>query len=180
MELLLIRHGETDWNSQGKMMGKCDKPLNEKGLAQAEKTKTLLQDTGIDLIICSPLIRAKQNAEIVNRDRNIPVHYDARITERNFGEFEGKTSKEFSVDDYWDYYKNIHYQSAENIQDFFRRIYAFLDDIIAKYQDKTVLIVAHGGASRAIGYYFAGEIPKGSLARIGYHLQNCQVAEYEI
>ena len=60
MRLLLIRHGQTDWNVQKKVMGRCDEILNENGLEQAEETRKKLLDESIDLIICSPLKRAKQ------------------------------------------------------------------------------------------------------------------------
>lgn len=68
MRLLVTRHGQTDWNVQKKVMGRCDEPLNEKGFEQAEETRKKLLDENIDLIICSPLKRAKQTAEVINKD----------------------------------------------------------------------------------------------------------------
>ena len=69
----------------------------------------------MDLIICSPLKKAKQTAEVINKNRNIPIIYDEKTLERDFGEFEGKETKDFDFHGYWDYYKNEHYESAENI-----------------------------------------------------------------
>ena len=60
-------------------MGRCDEPLNNNGISQAIETKTNLLNKDIDLIICSPLLRAKQTAIIINEDRNIPIIYDDRI-----------------------------------------------------------------------------------------------------
>ena len=120
-------------------MVRCDEPLNETGLKQAEETRNNLLDTNLDLIISSPLMRAKQTVKIINRDRNIPITYDERIIERNFGEFEGLETKNFDFHGYCDYYKNIKFKEAENIQIFFKRVYDFLDDIIKKYNDKNVL-----------------------------------------
>ena len=180
MKILITRHGQTNWNVQKKVMGRCDEPLNEKGLEQAEETRNELLDKSIDLIICSPLKRAKQTAEVINRNRNIPVIYDDRIIERDFGEFEGVERKDFDFHGYWNYYKNDKYERAENIQEFFKRVYDFLDDIINKYSDKNILIVAHGGISIPVSCYFNKNIPEGSLVDAGLVLGNCQVASYDI
>lgn len=177
--IYLTRHGQTDWNVQKKVMGRCDEPLNETGLKQAEETRDNLMNTKIDIILCSPLQRAKQTAEIINDVRNIPIIYDDRLIERDFGEFEGMQTKDFDFDGYWDYYKNEKYNQAENIQNFFERIYNFLNDIIEKYQDMNVLIVAHGGVSIPVNCYFNQVIPKGSLVEAGLVLGNCQVASYD-
>ena len=80
------------------------------------------------------------------------------------------------VTDY--YYKNEKYQSAENIQVFFKRIYDFLDDITQKYADKNVLIVAHGGVSIPVECYFSNNIPEGSFIENGLVLGNCEVRTY--
>ena len=87
--LYITRHGETDWNHMKKIMGRCDEPLNENGIRQAYIAKEEIDKYDIDFIICSPLIRARQTAEIINEDRNLEMIIDERIIERNFGEFEG-------------------------------------------------------------------------------------------
>lgn len=178
--IYITRHGQTDWNAINKVMGTVDMPLNTIGLEQAKQTQNALLETKIDLILCSPLSRTKQTADIINENRNIPTIFDDRIVERNFGEFEGKTIEEFDFVSYWDYYKNNHYDSSENIQDFFDRIYNFLDDIISKYKDKNVLIVTHGGVGMAVECYFQKQIPVGSLINANVSLGNCEVKEYEI
>lgn len=178
--IYITRHGQTDWNVLKKVMGRCDEPLNEIGLKQAEETRNNLLDTNIDLIISSPLKRARQTTEIINNGRNIPITYDDRIIERDFGEFEGMETKDFDFQGYWDYYKNLHFKEAENIQMFFKRVYDFLDDITEKYKDKNVLLVAHGGISIPVNCYFNNNIPTGSLVEAGLVLGNCQVASYSI
>ena len=177
--IYLTRHGQTDWNVQKKVMGRYDEPLNEKGREQAKQTKELLSKISFDLIICSPLLRAKETAQIINSDRNIRLDFDDRIIERDFGELEGLQTKDFDFDGYWNYYKNNMYERAENIQDFFSRIYGFLDEICDKYVDKNVLIVAHAGVSIPFKCYFNNSIPKGSLVEARLVLGNCQVASYE-
>jgi len=177
--IYITRHGQTDWNVLKKVMGKCDEPLNEKGIEQAKIVKKTLKDTHFDLIICSPLLRAKQTALIINEDRNVDIIYDDRISERNFGEFEGLQTKEFDFDGYWDYYKNIRYEKAENIQDFFERVYNFLDIITEQYENKNILLVAHGGISIPVACYFNENIPTGSLVSAGLVLGNCEVISYQ-
>lgn len=173
--IYIVRHGETDWNISKKVMGRFDEPLNEKGKEQATIVSKTLSSNKIDLIICSPLLRTKQTAEIINENKNIEIIYDERIIERDFGEFEGLNINEFEFADYWNYYKNKQYNKAENIIDFFDRIYSFLDDIIEKYSDKNILVVTHGGVSISMYCYFNNIIPTDTLIDRGYNLENCEV-----
>ena len=177
--IYITRHGETEFNRLHKVMGRCDEPLNETGIKQAKVVKDEVADFPIDLIISSPLSRSTKTAEIINEERNIPIIIDNRIIERDFGEFEGLERKDFGFKDYWDYYKNLSYDQAENIQAFFQRVYAFLDDITVKYKDKNIFLSAHAGISIPVACYFSGIIPNGSLVDAGIVLENCQVATYE-
>ena len=175
MKIYVTRHGQTDWNVQGKTQGRTDIELNEVGIKQAKQTKEELKKVDIDLIICSPLKRAKQTAEIINEGRNIQIIFDNQIIERNFGEFEGKKIK---FDEFWDYNAHPRYQRAETIQEIISRISNFLDKIKKEYKDKNVLLVTHGGVSIAINCYFKGIPEDGKL--INYCLHNCEVQEFEI
>ena len=156
MEILLTRHGQTEWNLLKKLQSKTNIELNETGVEQAKKIKEKLKNTNIDIIICSPLKRAIQTAEIINEERNLPIILDNRISERDFGEFEGKFDTEFDLDSFWNYKQNVMYNRAENISDFFNRIYSFLNDIQEKYKEKRILIVSHLGVSIPIRCYFEG------------------------
>lgn len=84
MEILLTRHGQTDWNLLKKVQGKADIELNEKGIQQAETTRDFLKEKSIDLILCSPLKRAIQTAEIINQGRNIRIIIDERVSSLKF------------------------------------------------------------------------------------------------
>lgn len=176
--IFVTRHGQTNWNLDKKVMGRCDEPLNDEGIKQAYITKEKLKYFNIDLIICSPLTRAKQTADIINEDRNIKILYDERIIERDFGELEGLHYNEYDNDALWDYYKNKKYIKAESMQDFFERIYSFCKEIKTKYKDLNILLVTHGGVSVALNCYFNDNIPEGSLSNIGLFLKNCEVANY--
>lgn len=97
MEIFLTRHGQTEWNALKKVQGKANIKLNEKGIEQANKTKLLLENTNIDLILCSPLDRAIQTAEIINSGRDLLIIFDERLSERDFGEFEEMSNTDFEI-----------------------------------------------------------------------------------
>lgn len=155
MNVYVVRHGQTEWNAMKKMQGAADIELNEKGLLQAVKTADMLRNLSFDVIFCSPLKRAKQTAEIINNNRGLNIIFDERLKERNYGEFEGTRKISFNYNEFWSYQKNMNYEKAENIQEFFKRIYNFLDDITSK-NFNNVLIVCHAGIEKAIECYFNG------------------------
>lgn len=179
MRLLLTRHGQTDWNVAGKIQGMTDTQLNETGIKQAELTREKLLNEEIDVIISSPLKRARKTAEIIASGRNIPLIIDDEIRERCFGKFEGKTPKEFDFDEIWNYKLNKQYEDAESTGELFERIEKFLEKIKQEYKDKTVLVVTHGGVTVPIRATLEG-IPEGMevLKKLG--IDNCEVKEYEL
>lgn len=177
MKLLVVRHGQTDWNVQRKIQGRTDNPLNEVGKSQAYETKKLLKNEKIDLIICSNLKRAQQTAEIINESRNIPIKYDDRIIEISYGENEGKSASEFDYEGIWDIDKDIKYKDAENVKELIKRIYSFLDEI-KEYDEKNILLVTHNGVCRVINTYFNGIPEDKNFIKLG--IKNCEAVKYEI
>ena len=177
MSLLITRHGQTDLNLKRIVQGKSDIKLNKVGIEQAEELAKKLANEPIDLIICSPLVRAKQTAEIINRNRNIPIIYDNSISEIDYGGFEGMELADFNLSSFWNYYSNDEYQSAENIKDFFKRVYEFLDRLATEQPEKNILLVAHGGISIAVNCYFNGIPASGEVLKMGLH--NCEYTKYE-
>ena len=178
MEILLTRHGQTEWNLLKKVQGKANIELNEKGIQQAEIIRDYLKEESIDLILCSPLKRAIQTAEIINQGRDIKMIIDERISERDFGEFESLPSEDFDFNAFWSYKKNLKYNKAENIKDFFKRVYNFLDNIKNEHAGKRILIVAHAGISIPIKCYFDGVPDDETLLPLC--LDNCEIARYYI
>ena len=90
MKFYYIRHGQTDWNLAEKMQGgQTEKDLNEKGVKQAIETREKLKNIEYDILICSPMNRAIQTAQIINEGRNVPIIIDERLRERRLGEMEG-------------------------------------------------------------------------------------------
>ena len=94
MELYIVRHGETKWNSLGLLQGNTDIELDEKGRELAGQLGTELDYTHFDCIYSSPLIRAYETACLIRGHRNIPIIRDDRIREISFGTYEGKNAKE--------------------------------------------------------------------------------------
>ena len=177
MKILVTRHGQTDWNVEKRIQGRTDVDLNNKGIEQAYQTKEKLKNENINLIICSPLKRAKQTADIINIDRNIPIIYDDRLIEICYGENEGKLHDEFDYDGFWSIINTHEYKDAENVNEFIRRIYDFLEDI-KKYPEENILIVTHNGVCRAINIYFNGIPEDKDIINLG--IKNCEVINYNI
>ena len=191
MKLIVIRHGKTPWNSNNKLQGReADRiffnQLNKKGRQQAKKTAEKLAKTGehIDLIISSPLKRAKGTAKIISRELKIKeIVYDSRIKDRGYGEFSGTTrhtfgGKGYSYTDFWDYNKNIVYPNgAENIRDFEARINDFLEECYKRYPDKTILLVMHVSGTKMINCLIGKGIPENGIIS-GNGLLNGEIAEY--
>lgn len=179
MKLLLTRHGQTNWNVAGKIQGKTDIELNETGIKQAEATREKLLNEKIDVIISSPLKRARKTAEIIGKGRNIPIIIDKEIEERAFGEFEGMKAKEFDFDGIWNYKLNKQYEGVECIEDLFKRIENFLNKIKEEYKDKTVLLVTHGGVTVPIRVILEGISEEMMVIRT-LAIENCEVKEYNL
>lgn len=155
-EILVARHGETDWNFNGKWQGHTDRPLNERGLEQARVLATKLSSIRIDSIYASDLARARTTAEIIASAVGVSnVEIDARLRERNLGSFEGLSSDEIcailGIPRHKLTIKEIGAnETIEKWGSFANRIRSAVDDIRARNSDKRVLIVAHGGVMAAL------------------------------
>lgn len=93
-----VRHGQTEHNKNNILTGRTDVSINEVGIEQAKQTAEALKDVQFDVLFCSPLLRAKQTASIVNAYHNLQVIEDKRLIERDYGNFTGKTTAEIDRD----------------------------------------------------------------------------------
>lgn len=177
MKLYVIRHGRTNKNDEGVFNGRYDEDLNETGIQQAEIVREELENYDIDLIISSTLKRAMHTAEIINT-RNIPIIYDDRLVERDFGSYTLKPVNSVDWDKCGSYYCDK-YEDVEAIKEVCERVYEIINEIKEKYSDKNVLIVTHNGVARAIYSYFNGIPEDGNMLNVGSH-KNCEVREYEL
>ena len=177
MKLIYVRHGETDWNTLKKLQGWTDIPLNEKGREQARKTCDLLKEYTFDRIVCSPLLRAKQTAEIINEERQVPLIVDERIRERGFGTLEGSPFTQADFAQWWKSNFDCSTVGMEPMSVLFARVAALIDELQEKYPEETVLLVSHGGAFVAVDGYFNGYPQDGEEMRF---LPNCTVREFSV
>ena len=160
MLIYMIRHGETDWNTKRLLQGATDIPLNQNGIELAEITAEALKHVPFDIIYTSPLKRAFETAEIMRRDRPIPICSDERLKEISFGPYEGLCcAKEgYSIPDpeFVNFFTDPeHYtppKGGESIAQLAVRTTDFLTELIEnpENQEKTILISGHGACVKGL------------------------------
>lgn len=152
-----MRHGKTDWNVEFRLQGRTDIPLNDDGIEMANLAAKKYANINFDICYCSPLTRAKQTAEILLKNRNVPIMIDERLIEMSFGEFEG--SQNVFNHPEWEIYNFFHEpenyvakNGAESFDELFTRTGDFLKNVAQKDLDekKDVLIVGHGAMNNSI------------------------------
>lgn len=153
MRIYAVRHGQTQWNAEDRVCGSTDLPLNDVGFAQAKVLAEKAAEYGIDLILCSPLLRARQTAAVIAERCGTPIVIEPRLREQDFGEAEGKNRQDP------EYKRNkvqfsYRHPGGESPLQLIARVYAVLEEVKEKYKEKTVLLVCHGCVCRAIRSYF--------------------------
>lgn len=153
MRIYIVRHGETEANKNGYLQGWTDVPLNENGRIIAELTGRGIKGIRFDHCISSPLIRAKETAEILLREsgNSVSISFDDRIKEMNFGSLEGMSVRDgkliqFLKEPIVDY----KFPDGESFQEVMKRTQEFLKELISKDDGKTYLVSTHGCALRAM------------------------------
>ena len=176
MKLYLVRHGETDMNREMKICGVTDVPLNETGIGQARELAEKAKDIPFDIIFASPLIRARQTAEIVAAPHGLPVNIEPRLIETNFGIYEGASR---ANEEFWEIKPEpaIHFPGGESQFEVVARIYPLIRELKEKYPDKNVLLVCHGSVGRYVDAYF-NDWKVGEL--VSWFISNCEIREYEL
>ena len=158
MRLYLIRHGETDWNKVRKVQGSVDIPLNDYGRHLARGTAKGFADIDFDVVYTSPLMRAKETAQIILEGRETPLIEDERIKEISFGIYEGMVCSNNDSEKFWAFDKLFTKPEeyvpieGESLEDLSKRVGDFLNELQEKYdgQDKKILIVTHGATLNAL------------------------------
>lgn len=182
-EIIFVRHGETDFNKAKLYFGHLDPELNNKGKEQLKKSEILLKnmENEIDVVFCSPLKRCVQSLDILNLDENIKKYYDDDFKEINFGIFEGKTYEEIcqkypkEVEEMKNNWKEFKVSEGESLIEVYNRCTNKIKEIVKKYKNKKILIVAHAGIIQCLFSYFMFEnldgywkfkIDNGSISKI--------------
>jgi broad specificity phosphatase PhoE len=138
--LLLVRHGETDWNAEGRLQGHTDRPLNDYGRRQAGALADALAGDSIDAVYSSDLARARETAEILAVRLGLLVSVDAGLREKNWGSWEGLTSEQRQTVEY----------AGESTHAHRERTLASLRAIAERHPGERVLVVTHGGSVRRV------------------------------
>ncbi|MCK4730379.1 MAG: histidine phosphatase family protein [Candidatus Aenigmarchaeota archaeon] len=167
MRLLIVRHGETEYNTKKIFQGIINEKLNQNGIDQANKLSVRLKDEKIDLIFSSTLDRAKKTAEIINKYHNLEIQFKDELKEKNFGDLQGKPWKKLieivkksGVE--FHKYKPRNGESGVEAQ---KRIINFLNKILEKYPEKTVLFVTHGAVIMELLFHLT-KLPRSESKKI--------------
>jgi alpha-ribazole phosphatase len=150
LHLMLVRHGETEWNAQRRYQGQSDVPLSGLGRRQAELVAERLAGHEIDAVYASDLKRAWETAQVITEKSNLEVISEPRLRELKFGVLEGLTFDEAQAQ-YPEmiaaWLSDFHQppEGGEMIDQFNARVVALLEDLKRDHHEQTVLLVAHGG-----------------------------------
>ena len=148
-----MRHGQTDWNIQGRTQGWKDTPLNDCGLEQARSAASKLKNCQIETIYASDLKRAKKTADVISAALDLPIHYTQKLREMNFGKAEGIKKSDLAAKFPYIYQafndiKNpgrdeIGYPEGETIGEVQQRFMKFINRLRTDGR-QNVLLVTHG------------------------------------
>jgi len=171
MEICLIRHGETDWNVSGRLQGREDIPLNANGISQAEQCGLNLKRGNWRAIITSPLLRARQTADVIASVLNIgPVSEDIGLIERDYGKASGLTVEERSKR-----FPDGKYEGIEDWNDLRDRVFGALQRNTVKFASDNIIVVSHGSAINSI----LAELSSHEIGTGKTHLKNACVSMLE-
>lgn len=156
--LYIMRHGITDWNLKYRLQGRTDIPLNGQGREMCRQASEEYKNVHFDVCYCSPLIRARETAEILLKGRNIPIIADERLVEMCFGIYEGK-ERCLEIPDCP--IKTLFLEpekyttpvgNAESLEQLFERTGEFIREVIQPQleENRDILIVGHGALNSAI------------------------------
>ena len=181
--LYIMRHGKTEWNEMKKLQGRTDIPLNEEGRSMARQVQEECAQIGFDICYTSPLLRARETAEIALEGLGVPIIEDDRLKEMSFGVYEGCTN----------YFEgtgqpiNVLFQKpeeyvavegGETLEQLYSRTGEFLEQVIKPeiIANKKILIVGHGAMNCSIISQIRN-IPLDKFWDVG--IPNCKLIELE-
>ena len=162
--ILLARHGETDWNRDGRFQGWADPPLNETGRGQAQALAVQLEDVPIDAVFSSDLRRAHETALIVAEPHGIPVVVDQGLREIDVGSWSGLTRTEIE-----ERFPDAEHHDGETREEHLARVLAAVERIACVHPGDRILIVSHGGSLLTLRRHALGDPV--------HPIENCSVYE---
>ncbi len=154
-----------------------DEPLNEAGIIQAIKVGKEIRKLNVNKVYCSPIQIAKDTLKLFELNTNIPVIIENRIKERSMGKYEKVPFEDLKWDEFWNYNSDKLYPELETMKSVYERILEFLNELKSSKSNDNILLVTHGGISRAIYWYFNGIPENGNSSDIN---ENCKIYSYEL
>jgi broad specificity phosphatase PhoE len=159
-ELLIVRHGETDWNAELRFLGHADPPLNETGRAQARALADELADVRADAIYSSDLTRARETAEMLGERLGLPVSTLRELREIDVGNWQGLTREEINArfpDAYLAWRSGEPgWSGGETYDQLAARVLPALNRIARAHPEGRVIVVGHGGTIRTVRAHVSG------------------------
>jgi alpha-ribazole phosphatase len=149
LEIILARHGETDWNAGEIFRGRADVPLNENGLKQAEMLSEYLSGEKIDIIYASPLQRAVKTAQAIAERQRLEVNIVGNLNDIDCGEWQGMPVTEVQerypdiYRDWLDTPEQVRIPGGEGLEDVRKRVMPFVEDVAARCREGEVMLVSH-------------------------------------
>jgi broad specificity phosphatase PhoE len=144
----LVRHGQTDWNLEGRFQGQADPPLNDAGRAQAQELASRWAGRRFDAVYSSDLQRASETAHIIAAQMGLTVHTDLRLREVNLGVWEGMLGVDVKAQypaewQAWRHTHQGHPPGGETVDALAARVSELADEVARRWPSGDVLIVAH-------------------------------------
>ena len=181
MKVKFVRHGQTLYNQECRVMGWIDEPLSKDGMFQVKELAEQLKSEEFDLIFCSPLERARQTAKEINKYQKCPVVYDHRLIERKCGDLDGIKYNELDGLKNWNWIigdTRCKKYNAETVDNMMERVQDFINYLSEQWPDKKVLIVAHSGIACVLKALQEQKEKGDSILQRG--TPNAQLLEFDI
>lgn len=153
-KIFLVRHGETDWNRERRVLGRSEVPLNSTGVSQVKDLASFLPVFKIHTVYSSPLKRTIQTAKVLSSHLGIKLESDSHFTEADTGLWEGHLWKEFDNDpvkkDYYLYPETVGPPNGETFSQVIKRAVLGVESLLHRHTEGGFLIVTHSDLIRSI------------------------------
>ncbi len=182
-EILLARHGETDWNRESRFQGHADPPLNDRGREQAAELADALAEVDLAAVYSSPLRRAFETAEVVAARHGLPALPVEALREVDVGSWQGLTRDDVERRFSEQFQRWLAYgqgwEDGETYEAMGERVLSVLEELAARHDGRRILAVTHGGPIRA-ALAHAEHISYSEARRRGPVIGNCFLARFAV
>lgn len=183
LEIIIVRHGETEFNAAETFRGRADIPLNETGLKQAKLLGEFLSTENIDVIYSSPLQRAVKTAEAIATPQKLDVNIVENLNDIDCGDWQGLTLKEVT-DRYDDIYQDwldtpeqVRLPGGESLEEVRFRALSFVQDTVARWGESKIVLVSHRAVNKVLicallgldnSMFWSFKLDTGAITRISF------------